>query len=218
MSSQEPSRRKLLNLTVHSGLQWRMIGRISGILFVSLLISNGFLFYLANKEINTVLVFFSLEPSNNLSLLLPGVTFSFFFSMIMGFLISLFFPKKYAGALYRIEQDLQQVLDGDLTLKISPRDGDDTELLAYKLNELVRFFREELEHIIFSLNEAHKMSASDTEVLPEQRLNIIKKIHQQLAEELKTLNIGLNEELLNWDKSEWTVYMGEASGTESRAE
>ena len=62
MSNQEPSRRKLLNLSIKSGLQWRMVGRIFGILFVSLLISNGFLFYLASEEINSVLAFFNLEP------------------------------------------------------------------------------------------------------------------------------------------------------------
>ena len=213
MSSQEPSRRKLLNLTIKSGLQWRMIGRISGILFVSLLISNGFLFYLASKEINTVLIFFDLAPRNNLSLLLPGIAFSFLFSMIMGLLCSLFFPKKYAGSLYRIEQDLQQVIAGDLTRKISLRTGDDTTDLATQLNKLIDFFRTEIDCILFGLNKAHEMNASDTEVPPEHRLEAIKVLHFKLVEELKNLKLPLEPVASPWDKGEWTVYIGEPNGS-----
>lgn len=210
MASQEPSRRKLLNLHVKSQLQWCMIGRITGILFVSLLISNAVLYYLANKEINNVLMFFSLEPRNNIFLLLPWLLFSFLFSILTGLTISLFFPKKYAGSLYRIEQDLQHVLDGDLTRKISPRDGDDTCELAEKLNDLIDFFRAEVENIISRLHDAHEMSATDTGLLPEESLKEIKKIHLQLANELKTLEIGLDDKKKYWDKGEWTVYVGEA--------
>jgi hypothetical protein len=202
-----------LNLTIHSGLQWRTIGRISGILLVSLLISNEFLFYLTSKEINTVLVFFNLEPRNNLSLLLPGVAFSFFFSMIMAFLISLFFPKKYAGALYRIEQDLQHVIDGDLTQKISPRTGDDTEMLVSQLNRLINFFRTEVERILYGLRKAHEMSASDTGTLPEQRLEAVRILHFKLVEELKELKVDLDPAERTWGKSEYTVYVGEPNGS-----
>lgn len=215
MSNQEPSRRKLLNLSIKSGLQWRMVGRIFGILFVSLLISNGFLFYLASEEINSVLAFFNLEPRNNLSLLLPGITLSFLCSIITGFLISLFFPKNYAGSLYRIEQDLKQVIDGDLTHKISPRDGDDTTDLALQLNELIDFFRTEVSLILNRLNEAHEKSGFDTETAATQRLEELKILHLQLADELKKLNVGLEKQDNYWDKGEWTVYLGETNDSMS---
>ena len=216
MSSQEPSRRKLLNLTIKSGLQWRMIGRISGILFVSLLISNGFLFYLASKEINTVLIFFDLAPRNNLSLLLPGIAFSFLFSMIMGLLCSLFFPKKYAGPLYRIEQDLQQVISGDLTRKVSLRTGDDTAVLVAQLNKLIDFFRTEIGSVLYGLRKAHEISASDTQTLPEQRLEAIRVLHLKLVEELKNLKIDLEPMDSPWDKGEWTVYVGDTNNSVSQ--
>lgn len=215
MSSQKPSRRKLLNLTIHKGLQWRMIGRISGILFVCLLISNGFLFYLASKEINTVLTFFNLEPRSNLSLLLPGVAFSFIFSMFMGVICSLFFPKKYAGSLYRIEQDLQHVIEGDLTRKISLRAGDDAEILADQLNRLINFFRTEISSILYGLSSAHEMSASDTGTLPEQRLEAIRILHMKLVEEIKNLKLELEPMHNPWDKGEWTVYVGAPEGSTS---
>ena len=215
MSIQKPSRRKLLNLTIHKGLQWRMIGRISGILFVCLLISNGFLFHLASKEINTVLTFFNLEPRSNLSLLLPGVAFSFVFSMIMGMLCSLFIPKKYAGSLYRIEQDLQQVIEGDLTHKISLRSGDDAELLANQLNRLINFFRTEISTVLYGLSSAHEMSASDTETLPEQRLEAIRILHLKLVEELKNLKLELEPVDSPWDKGECTIYVGGPEGSVS---
>ena len=131
----------------------------------------------------------------------------------MGVLCSLFIPRKYAGSLYRIEQDLQQVIEGDLTRKIMLRAGDDAEILANQLNRLISFFRTEVESILYGLSKAHEMSASDTGTLPEQQLEAVRILHLNLVEELKGLKVSLEPEEHPWDKSEYTVYVGEANGS-----
>lgn len=85
---------------------------------------------------------FHVKARNFLDFLLPVVISSFLISLVVGVIGSLFFPKPIAGGIYRIEQDLQRVIDqGDLTIQITLRNGDQVSTLAEQINSLLSDFR-----------------------------------------------------------------------------
>lgn len=177
MRDKRPYKRKLLNLSVNRKIQFRMISGISSILFVCLFISSAVYFQLANQEIESSFRMFHIKARNFLDLLFPVVGLSFVVSLGCGVMASLFFPKSYAGALYRIEEDLKKVVDtADLTVRIKLRDGDQATALASQANGLLEDFRR---RIACSQTELEKLIAlcQPESVVTQQNL---KEIHKQL--------------------------------------
>jgi len=189
MGKKYPYKRKMLNLSVNRRLQFRMIGRITGILFVCLLISSGFYFYYSNMEIGASFKMFHIKARNFLDLLLPAVIFSFLLSLVMGVIASLFFPKTYAGALYRIEQDLKKVLGGDLTQNFKLRRGDEGEALIGQLNELTGNYSQLIIKLRRDLGIARQLCSDDGARSAEQKLIEVEIIHAQLLQMLEQFKV-----------------------------
>jgi len=137
MSEVKTYKRKLLNFSINRNMQFKMIGKICLILFVSQLLSGLIFFYFSNQEITASFQMFHIKARNFLDFLWPVVGASVLISVIVGFLASLFFPKPIAGALYRIEEDLKKANSGDLTVKIKLRGGDQVEPVARQINCLL---------------------------------------------------------------------------------
>lgn len=189
MSQQRPYKRRLLNLGVNREMQLRMIGKITCILFVSLLISSAVYFFFANQEITSSFKLFHIKARNFLDYLLPVVVSSFFISLIVGVFASLFFPKSLAGGLYRIEREVEQVIKGDLTVKITLRRGDESADLAAKINEMIHEFRKEMTSIQSAMDVAKKICFSETEMTPEVRIEELKKIHTRIISNISKLKL-----------------------------
>ncbi|MBN1957160.1 MAG: methyl-accepting chemotaxis protein [Desulfuromonadales bacterium] len=138
MSPAKADKRKLLNLSINRGMQFRMIGKISLILFASQLLSGLIFFYFSNQEITASFQMFHIKARNFLDFLLPVILSSVLISLLIGFLASLFFPKPIAGALYRIEEDLKRIIaNGDLSTPIQLRSGDQVGPVAEQINLLL---------------------------------------------------------------------------------
>lgn len=137
MGADKRYKRKLLNFSVNRHMQFRMIGRICLILFVSQLLSGLIFFYFSNQEITASFRMFHIKAHNFLDFLWPVVGAAVLISVIVGFVASLFFPKPIAGALYRIEQDLMKANGGDLTTRIRLRGGDQVQPVADQVNLLL---------------------------------------------------------------------------------
>jgi len=143
MTTKKLYRRKPLNFSINPGIQLRMIGLISGILFICLLISSAVYFQFANQEIGASFKLFHIKARNFLDMLLPVIATSFVVSLLCGVVASLFFPKNYAGTLYRLETDLKKILNtSDLSLQITLRDGDQAQSLATQVNALLADLRQ----------------------------------------------------------------------------
>lgn len=191
MNAKQPhQKRKMLNLQVNRNMQMRMIGRISGIIFVSLLFSSAIYFYFSDIKITASYQMFHIKAQSFLDMLLPVVISSFIISLVAGFIGSLFFPKHYAGSLYRIEKDLQQVMDGDLTKKIVLRKGDEGTEVADQLNKLISTFRDKFTDIQVGLVKAEEHGGPEVTGSADERLESVHEIHQQLLNELQKLRIN----------------------------
>lgn len=122
--SKKKYNRKLVNLNVKKRLQIWLLIRIGGIVLLTTVVSGLILYGYARHE--TIDSFYQahIKIRRVSDLLFPVVTSGAAISLIGGALLALFLPQKIAGPLYRIEQELQRVKKGDLTVKIKLRDKD----------------------------------------------------------------------------------------------
>ncbi|WP_321390178.1 hypothetical protein [uncultured Desulfuromusa sp.] len=162
MSPTRTYKRKLLNFSIKRDMQFKMIGKIFLILLVSLLLSGVIFYQFANQEITSSFQMFHVKARNFLDFLFPVVLSSFAISLVAGVIGSLFFPKPIAGGLYRIEMDLQQIIDADdFRTQIKLRDGDQLIPLAEQVNRILNDVRTRMNHVQTALQELEKMDAQE---------------------------------------------------------
>ncbi|SHJ27435.1 hypothetical protein SAMN02745165_01936 [Malonomonas rubra DSM 5091] len=177
--------RKLLNFSINRKMQLGMIVRISSILFVCLLLSSAIYFHYANQEITGSFKMFHVKARNFLDMLLPIVSVSFLISLLCGVIASLFFPKPFAGGLYRIEEDLRHVIaSGDLTYRIRLREGDQVMAVAEQINLLLKDFQRRVGISQQQLEQLEKIE------LDSDESDALIRISSQLQEQLGTLKSG----------------------------
>ena len=191
MTAERTYKRRMLNLSVNRGLQFHMIGRLTLILFVCLLLSSAVYYYFSNQEVTSSFRLFHIKAQNFLDFLLPVVLASFFISLIIGAIASLFFPKPIAGGLYRIEREISNIIDtGDLTVHISLRRGDRVKSVAQQVNRLVENYRRTLSEVDGALAKAREVSSSEAETPPEERLEKIQALHEQIGKTISKMKLS----------------------------
>ncbi len=128
-------KRKKLNLSVKKYFQRWLLVRILGVTFLCSVIAALILYLYARNEITTSFFDAHIKIRRVSDLLLPVVLAGSLVSFISGILISIFLPQKIAGPIFRIEQDLKPIQEGDLTSLISLREGDILKDLAEEVNK-----------------------------------------------------------------------------------
>ncbi len=175
-------RRKLLNFSVNRAMQFRMIGKISLILFASQLMSGLIFFYFSNQTITTSFQMFHIKARNFLDFLLPVILAAVLISLVIGFVASLFFPKPIAGSLYRIESDLRTVIDGgDLRVQIKLRKGDQATLLAAQANVLLNDLRQRIDISQQALEQLSTLCEEEKKIDPSKLRNVYTQLQEQLG-------------------------------------
>lgn len=175
MENKRPYKRKMLNFSIHPSMQLRMIGKIATILFLSLLLSSLVFYYFADQEITQSFRLFHIRARNFLDFLLPVVSASFFISLLCGAVASLFFPKNYAGALYRIEEEVKRFAAMDLSTSIVLRKKDENISLADQINLMVEGFCHKFHNIQDAADEARTLCA-DEEIFEGNREKLLELI------------------------------------------
>ena len=179
MSATRTYHRRMLNFSVNRAMQFRMIGKISLILFASQILCGLIFFYFSNQEITASFQMFHIKARNFLDFLLPVVISAVVVSLVLGFVSSLFFPKPIAGGLYRIEEDLKQIIrTDDLTLQIKLREGDQVTALAQQVNLLLSDLRTRVQTSQAELKKLEKFCELDPQ---------IEEIHDRLETQIGSL-------------------------------
>ena len=141
----EKQARKRLNLTVKRKLQKWLLIRIGGIILISSMIAALILYVYARQEISSSFWEAHIQIRRVSDLLFPVLVAGTAVSVLAGFILAIFLPQKIAGPIFRIEQDLRIVRDGDLTKKIQLREDDILLELAGEINRTTEFFRQQTE-------------------------------------------------------------------------
>lgn len=140
-------KRKKLNLTVNKYFQRWLLIRILGVTLLCSFIAALILYFYARSEITSSFFEAHLKIRRVSDLLVPVVIAGSLVSLISGILLSLFLPQKIAGPMYRIEQDLKPIQQGDLTAMITLRDGDILKELAQEINNTTAASRDRVQQI-----------------------------------------------------------------------
>lgn len=130
-------KRKKLNLSVKREFQRWLLIRIIGTILLSSLVAAAVLFFYARQEIGDSFYEAHLRIRHVSDLLIPVVIAGSLVSLISGTILALFLPQKIAGPIFRIEEDLRKIQEGQLDKVIKIRQGDPLQDFANTVNKTV---------------------------------------------------------------------------------
>lgn len=143
------NRRKILNFSVNRKLQLRLFIKILGIATIGVVIMATVFYLYSNREIGNSYRQFHIHANNFLELLFPAAISSMILAIVAAIVITLFLPVRIAGPLYRIERDLKdRVSQGDLTMRLKLRKGDEFGELADTINMTIDSLRQKIDMIV----------------------------------------------------------------------
>lgn len=180
-------KRKKLNFSIKKEMKIRLIIRIFVIVFISVALSATIFYFYSQREIGSSYRLFHVKADNFLDLLFPAVLLSCLLSTLIGFVLSLFYPHHIAGPLYRIEKDVLRIGEGDLTVNISLRKGDEVMDLAGNINIMVSGLREKIERIKETSGKLKEEIVQEKE--ENHRIEKLKEMSQKLEEEVSRFRL-----------------------------
>ena len=156
-------RRKKINFSVKREMQLRLLLKILTIVSIGIGLM-GLIFYIYSNSYRQ----FHITAKNFLDYLMPAVIISLVIGFLASIGITIFFPHKIAGPLYRIERDLREKVGaGDLRVKFILRKGDEVQDLADAINTTIEQLREKIERVndvVDRIDGAIKNKADDDEL------------------------------------------------------
>ena len=162
-------KRKRLNLAIKSEFQRWLLVRIFGAVLLSSLVAALILFFYARKEVGDSFYDAHIAIRHVSDLLWPVIAAGSAVSLIGGMFLALFLPQKIAGPLFRIEQDLKAVRDGDLTVVIHLRENDTMKEFVDAVNLTIETLRVKIKSVQIGYAELEK-SQQPHEMEGNQRL------------------------------------------------
>lgn len=142
-------KRKKLNLKVKQDFQIWLLLRIMGAILLTIGMASIIIYFYSKTVVDADFLSHALKVRQISEVLLPVLLAASLTSIVAGLLIALFLPQKIAGPVFRVEQDLRQIREGDLTKKITLRCGDIMQELAQQVNMTVA----DLRHMIHEAKE-----------------------------------------------------------------
>lgn len=138
-------KRKVLNLAVKREFQLWLLIRIIGTILLSSLVAAAILFFYARQEIGQSFYEAHLRIRHVSDLLIPVVIAGSLVSLISGTILALFLPQKIAGPIFRIEEDLKKIQEGQFEKVIKIREGDPLHDLVGTINTTLASLRSKRE-------------------------------------------------------------------------
>ena len=145
-------KRKKLNLKVKRDFQIWLLVRILGTIMISSIIAALILYFYASREVGDSFYQAHVEIRRVSDLIGVGSLVSF----LSGLAIAVFLPQKIAGPIFRIENDLKVIEQGDLTKQIKLRSKDIMQDLSNSINTTVGSLRAKFQDIKFTHAELEK--------------------------------------------------------------
>lgn len=126
--------RKKLNLGVKREFQRWLLMQVLFAVALSAVVAASVLYFYARQEVVGSFFDAHVKLRRVSDLLLPVVLAGSCVSLLGGALLAVFLPQKIAGPLFRIEEDLKKMGQGDLTVTVKLRTGDTLQDFAATVN------------------------------------------------------------------------------------
>ena len=151
---EEQARNKRKNYFIKKKFQASFIVKFCLLVTIGSLLSGAIVYFMSKSTLTATFENSRLVIKNTSEYILPAVFLSSTIVIVaIGFvaiLVTLFTSHKIAGPLYRIEKDIEAMVDGNLSKPISLRERDEIKPLAESLNQM----RENLSKDIAAMKES----------------------------------------------------------------
>ncbi len=128
-------KRKRINYSIKPRMQIRLFMKVFVIAVVVAGLMAAIFYFYSNRQIENYRQF-HIQAKNFLDYLEPAVFISLLLALVVAVGITIFFPIRIAGPLFRIERDLKEkVGEGDLSIRFKLRKGDEVWDLANAIND-----------------------------------------------------------------------------------
>ena len=184
-------RKRFFNYSIKRRLQLRMLFKVWGIVFVSLVLAAVIFYFYSNINVGTSYRLFHVKAKNFLDFLFPVLICGFFASLILGIVVALFFPHAFAGPIHRIEKELVDIGKGNLTREISLRKGSEVRDLADAVNVMVADLRDQLRRISEAADEIGNLVEKSSSESADETLEKIKAASANLHAAVKEFKLSL---------------------------
>ena len=159
----EKFKRKKLNMAVKREFQRWLLMRIVGAIIVSAGVAALILYFYSRQELGESFYSAHITVRRVSDLLLPVILAGSAVSLVSGIFLALFLPQKIAGPLYRVEQDLSKMGQGDLTVNVKLREGDTLKDFVAVVNANIDELRDRVEFVQRGLKDLDQGSLSDSQ-------------------------------------------------------
>jgi methyl-accepting chemotaxis protein len=137
-------KRRYMNISIKKDLQLRIFSWIGLIVLISVFVSGGIFYHYSNRKIDTAYKQFHIQLSNMRQTLAPWILLAIGLGAFAALGAAVFYPKKIAGPLYRLERRLQRIAAGDLREQVQLRSNDELQDLAREINHMGASLRKRL--------------------------------------------------------------------------
>lgn len=149
--------------------RWLLV-RISGTVILCAGVAALVLYFYSRQEIGDSFYTAHIKVRRVSELLLPVILAGSAVSLLSGMLLALFLPQKIAGPLFRVEEDLCRLGQGDLTVKVVLRQGDTLQDFVAVVNDNIAELRGRVGEVQFGLHDLDQDTLSETQREAFQRL------------------------------------------------
>jgi len=173
-------KRKKLNYAIKTNMQLRLFFKVFFIIFVSTTASVALFYFYSRQEIGQTYYQVHIRAKTFLDFLWPILGGSLAIGLLVGGIISLFFPHAIAGPLYRLEREIKKIGAGDLTLRLKIRKGDDLQEFVDGLNEGIEQLHDRIQKIR-EISEKLKRESEKGDIEPAIK-SLILKLERELSQ------------------------------------
>ena len=172
---------------VKKDFQLKFIIKFCLILLVGVIVSTGLLFFLSQDTLTSSFHESRLHIKSTGLAILPAVIYTNLFTLglviLAAIIVILFITHKIAGPLFRLENELNRIGNGDLTGKIALRENDQVTEMADSINKMTDKLHQKVHDIQTEVDEACKSAARLN--APESLIDALVRLQQKIENNFK---------------------------------
>jgi methyl-accepting chemotaxis protein len=178
----ENGRHKRKKYFIKKDFQFRFILKFCSLVLVGVIVSTALLVFFSKGSLTSSFENSQLVIKNTASAILPAVIYTNLITLglisIAAVTITLFVSHKIAGPMYRFENELKEISQGNLTKHVQLRNRDQMTDIVNQLNEMVSGLNARISGIRSEVDRL--VQVTDAQDLPVEVRNQVKELQKRM--------------------------------------
>lgn len=172
---------------IKKGFQSRFILRFCLLILIGGILSTGLMLYFSQGNLTSLFSNSRLVITDTAVFILPAVIYTNLVTIVIISLsmiaVTLFVSHKIAGPLFRLEQDVKVIAEGDLTFTVRFREGDQLRELSADINQMTMHLNNKVAKIQAGVERVLISAAGQN--TPEWFQQQLQQLHEQIGRNFK---------------------------------